>query len=365
MPSKTLPPELKNITMMEVLLTHHTEEDVWTFYVKKCEELFEFESIIHNARERWISKVFEKNPYTNHNWRKGKPSRLQKDGWLKYLNEAEVQKYHELAYLPRDLHVCNRALKWEEKEDFHQLVFDVEKTYKLFSDDGEFQLYEANRFREAKEKWETDDAVWIQEQKDLNYHKSSHRPKGWKENWWNNIGEEEKAWYSRGPVDFEFHEDCRFCKMEEEQRIKKEKEEREYQERQEQQEREYHETWKRECEEKRKVEEEQRVRNTVKYTCECCKFDTTSKYVFDEHNQSRSHKAIKNLQDWYCADCETQCRTSIEWAAHINSRKHKIQIGEVEKTEDYHCEKCGYTTKHKQNFDKHCITKRHIELHKV
>jgi len=42
--------------------------------------------------------------------------------------------------------------------------------------------------------------------------------------------------------------------------------------------------------------------------------------------------------------------------------KHKIKIGEIERQTDFKCEKCKYETKLKQNWEKHCLTKGHLEM---
>jgi hypothetical protein len=55
----------------------------------------------------------------------------------------------------------------------------------------------------------------------------------------------------------------------------------------------------------------------------------------------------------------------MEYNIHIQTKKHKIAIGLLEKQTDFNCEKCNYITKLKQNYEKHILTKTHIDNHKV
>lgn len=368
MPRPTLPTELKNISMMDIVLTQHSEEDVWKFYEGVWEKLQKIDRIVRAARERWISKVFDRNPYEDHNWRKGKPTRLDKNDWVRYMSEEEMEIYYELRGFKKDLHLCDKVFKWSESEvkqiEFNEMVFDTERFFLTVSNNSEFELYETFKFNQAKTKWETDDAEWITEKKEYKKHKSHHRPKGWKEEKWKTMDEEERRWYERGTVDWEFHEECKFCVKEDEDKVRREREEKEVEERDAQKLKESNERFMREKQEaeQKQIEVLSRI-STVNHVCDLCSFHTTSKYIFDEHTRSKSHIAIKNLKDWHCSVCDTQCRTINEWNAHNSSRKHKVKAGMVEKDVDYCCKKCEYSTKLKQNFQKHLLTQGHIKLH--
>ena len=79
------------------------------------------------------------------------------------------------------------------------------------------------------------------------------------------------------------------------------------------------------------------------------------------HMDSKEHEKMELFTSLFCKDCKVQCRNKVEWQFHISTNKHKLKIGEIEKQTNFCCEKCNYNTHLKQNFDKHCLTKSHIE----
>lgn len=363
MPRPTLPNELKDIGMMEVLLTHHTEENLWDFYKNKGELVEEVTDTIRKAKDRWLEKVFDRNPYNDHNWRKGRPARLDKSNWMKYLTEEDTEKYHSLRYLMKDLHICNKVFNWAEtKPEFDDIKWSTERLFTMSSDTMEFELYENLRYNQAKEKWEEEDKEWIEEQKVITYHKTHHRPKGWKEEHWDKMDEFERNWHIRGGYDLEYHEECKYCVKEQEDKERRERELIEYEEREAKRIEEADRKWREQREAERRAKEEERARiPVVTYHCDVCNYTTQSSYLWDEHTDSRPHKTMKNMKDWYCKECEIQCRNLGDWTAHLQTKKHKYNVGEMKKQTEYHCEKCNYTTGHRQNFDKHLTTKAHLE----
>jgi hypothetical protein len=224
-------------------------------------------------------------------------------------------------------------------------------------DNQEFEVYETFRFNEAKSNWEKEDAEWIQEQKDISYHKTHHRPRGWKEKNWDSLCKEEREWNETRGLDCEYHEECKFCVREQEAIDKREREFREFEDREEQRIKESNEQWKKQQEEKYKEKQIPKETNT----CELCKFTTTSTFLWDEHLDSKTHIKLHNMKEWYCASCEVQCRSLPEWTAHLTTKKHKHTTGEIQKQMEFVCEKCDYKTHHKQNYEKHLTTKAHLD----
>jgi hypothetical protein len=350
--------------MMQVILTQHTEEDVWNYYYSKWEGIEHIHDIIRKAKNRLLDKVFDKNPYAENDWRKGKPKRINKLDWFNYLSEDEMEIFHALRDFQRDMNICNKSFKWNESKEINGILFDWEQLYATSSDTEEFELYENLRFNQSRAKWETDDAEWIADQKVISYHKANHRPRGWKEKHWKTMGEEERKWYERGIVDYEFHEDCKYCVSEAETTERRERELKEYEEKEERKLKESNEKWLREQEGKRK-EQDERLSNREEHVCDVCNYKTLSDENYEVHLESKSHIANHNAKKWFCNCCEAQCRSQLEWTVHCGSRKHKINAGELPKVEEYSCQKCNYSTKLKQNFEKHLVTNGHMKLHKV
>ena len=331
MPRSSLPSHLKNMQTMEVLLTQTTEDEVRS-HIKNLFLAFENSKDKYTKRISSVVTYFsDKNPYLNHNWKKGKPNRLHKEvgSWFG-TDENERQEYSKYNSLNKDILLISKNFDWEELDD---MKFEFEKfnSHIHTAQEDIFKL-EDMCFRQSKNKFEEENKEWVEEQKEIGKHKSCP------------FSTYELRLMEDEGKSIEEHLKCKYCKINFDRAIEISKKAREY---------EANKPLINIVFEEAKVEEVCNVK-LPELKCEDCGYKTTNKRVFEEHFKLQSHK----LASWYCKVCEVQSRTELEHKNHITTKKHEKKVnGEHE----YICEKCNYKTLLKSLFDQHNTTKKHLE----
>jgi hypothetical protein len=343
MPRVSLPSSIKNLKTFEVLLTQTTEAHLRSH----CETFFaNFEA----TREKYMSRIsdavgifLDGNPYTEKDWKKREPTRHYKDliTWFGE-DEADVQEYLSFQFFLSDLNLLSKNFQWEELED---MKYEVERFMThMYSGQKDLAQLEEMRFTQAKKQFQEENKEWIEEQKMIKIHKSSHHT-GYRLR----IKQEEGE-------NIDQHLACIYCKDDYDKEMASVQRTRDYEARQ----RELH-------------PEHYIIKNLTKtidqqvpyvrppeQSCEDCGFKTYYTSAFEAHKQESQHKRALQLKEWYCKDCDSQSRTKIEYDNHIQTSKHKKRVGELE-TVEYVCEKCNYKTLLKHLYDQHCTTKKHLE----
>ena len=377
MPRKSLCSEMKNMRSMKVSLTQTTEAEICEHLEAEYKELEPLMVEMKAEQEKMINLVFNhktNNPYSLMSWRKGSPTRLKFSQWYgdydkngdKWL-EAEMRVYA----LRDDIKLCDSVFKWSENTDMSDILFQTQK-YIDNSGGDFFNICEQICFNEAKKEWEIRDAVWIADQTLKEVHKTKHFSKQEsKERYENQLSA-----MKRGNETPEFiakflkglspdgtdtqKDDCKFCVEARNTDEKKRKEDEERDKRFAEREALFE---KRENEWlKQKALEDKEEKD--KYECECCKYSTFSGEAFDFHLESKEHAKMESLTKYFCKSCGVQLRNQMEYTIHTQTKNHKIAVGEIEKIIEYRCDECEYITKLKQNYDKHCLSKAHIEKQK-
>ena len=336
MPRSSLPSHLKNMQTMEVLLTQTTEDEVRS-HIKNLFLAFENSKDKYTKRISSVVTYFsDKNPYLNHNWKKGKPNRLHKEvgSWFG-TDENERQEYSKYNSLNKDILLISKNFDWEELDD---MKFEFEKfnSHIHTSQEDIFKL-EDMCFRQSKNKFEEENKEWVEEQKEIGKHKSCP------------FSTYELRLMKDEDKSIEEYLKCKYCKINFDRAIEISKKAREYEANKPLINFSY--------EEPTKIEPEVKLPNIV---CEDCGYKTTNKIRFQEHLNEPQHKRIAQLKEWYCEVCLVQCQSRVKHDEHLDSPKHKKNIGEIKKP-IYTCELCEYTTSTKHHYDQHLESKKHIE----
>jgi len=346
MPRKSLPAKIKSLQGFNVILMHTTEEEIKIYIniaAKKFEEYFD---LINARQNSMLKKVIEENPYTGLSFRKP-IEHLDFSDWMGNDKEKWFSMMKLIIEFSHDFAVCVEVFKWEEPE----IAFMIERYGNLGDKEKEFNMFEKLRAKQARDEWKIRDAEWIKENLEKEKHKN-HKSKAEWEIEFKKIEEEMgldflKRWFPEGIPNTE--ETCVYCIN----KARQLKEAEEYGRQMEQENQKKDEEWK-------KQKESERT-EMQKMTCECCNFSTFSDEAYEMHMESKEHEKTELFSSLFCKHCEIQFRNKIELNMHNQTKKHKYAAGILEKQTEFHCEKCEYKTNLKQNFDKHCLTKSHIE----
>jgi hypothetical protein len=365
MPRPVVPVKCKEMRTMNVNITQTTEEEIKTHMEEQYKKFCSESSEIKKKQDEFLSYIYE-NGYTKFNsWRTKTPKRYEWEEWagskISYYNEM-IMKHFDYKYdLKLYLESFNKDLVDIECDP---LYFDVHfKHHYEISVPDEFKFLESARYKEAKAKWEIEDATWINERNEKRTHDSKHHSVEYHEEMIKklelNYGPCREHYIQRDGINGALvsTEDatCKYCiiekiKREREPELKRLQEERERLE-EERQEESY-----RKWQEQKDLEKQ----NRELYECDLCHFKTYNDTEYEKHEESKEHKKMEELRKFYCSDCNIQTRNQMELNIHKQTMKHKIKIGEIEKQTDFKCEVCNYETKIKQNWDKHILTKLHI-----
>ena len=342
MPRVSLPSSLKKLKTYEVMLTQTTEADLRSH----CQSFFaNFEAKQHKYMSRISNAVgmfLDGNPYEDRDWKKHTPIRHYKDllTWFGD-DEEEMQEYIAFLMFLSDVNIFAKHFQWEELDD---VKFEVE-TFMTYMSSGQEDLrkLEEHRFAQAKKKFEEDNKEWIEDQRLLKVHKSSHHS-----------GHFLRVKAEDGE-NIDEHLACVHCKLDYEYEVERTKSIREYEARQRELHPEFYET---EIKPKQETVFVPCVAS-VEQTCEDCGYKTKFPAAFNVHKHQPDHKRAVQLKEWFCKTCEVQSRTELEYKNHILTKKHEKRVnGETE----YSCEKCNYTTLLKHLYEQHCSTIKHKEM---
>lgn len=369
MPRHTLDRWVYKINTMDVCLTKHKENDIYTHMVKmhkKAEELFEK----YDGKYRAILKEFndeQTHIYARYNWRQGEPSRFWKknaESWyLTDIGDDEREfvaiEYFSLFHIYADFMVCDKYInEWnEEKPDWNTMVHEVTTFHNTLKDVADsIKLYEEMDFVKYKALWVAKDKEWIDEQAYKKEHSKTHpvieRPSP------TNLDVEPQPYPSQ-PL----RDDCIYCKQHWEEMKPKYELSVQVWSKNKQEQIEWETEQKLESQ-KSKQTREQRAKayeqwlvkqDPINLHCDHCEYEANDDDEFDEHMKSEEHKKKSR----FCKVCNLQCRNDADYAYHIETTKHKKNAGLIEKVKIYKCNHCDYQTTVKCNFEKHIVAKNH------
>jgi hypothetical protein len=358
MPRQSIVPSAKDIISFNVNITQTTEEQIWENLKNKLAEIHILFEEARTRQNEMVNLVFSSNPYENCNWRNKQPKRIEFLEWTRGENKW-YDFMRSIFEIKHDIKLCLDVFSWWETkpEEASELEYEMIKLDLDYQ--REFENYEKMRYMEAKKNWEIRDAVWIAEKKARDNHNLNHKS----EEGWKSVEKriKEGYWTYDDPLEVIIKNTrdpmCKYC-------IEQNKFDKECEEKQrilEEHHRISEEEWKlqKEVERKRQIEEREL------YKCKCCEFETYDENAWDKHEDSKQHKKLLELKKIFCESCEVQCRNQTEFSIHIQTKKHKIATGKIQKQVDFKCEGCDYITQLKQNFEKHLLTKSHIEKHKL
>ena len=346
MPRKSLPAALKMMKGFNVVLSETTEEEIQD-YIRATTIKFEkcFDAI-NEKQNRFLDLVIDHNPYEGMSWRKP-VKHLEFIEWMGKEEDKYFAFMKVIMDFKHDFSLCVEVLELDEPD----IQFMIEKYGNINDKEKEFTIYEKMRAKQSHSAWEIKDAEWIVEHKLKQEHLNHKTRKEW-EIEFKKIEEEMglaflNRWFPDGIPNTD--ETCMFCIAKHNFYKKSEQVSKEHEEEQERK----NEEW------AKQKETEKQERDKLK--CECCNFSTFNSEVYDIHMESKEHQKQELISSLYCKTCKVQSRTKMEHQYHISTNKHKYATGELEKQTEFRCEKCNYTTQLKQSFDKHCLTKSHLE----
>jgi hypothetical protein len=371
MPRPVIPEVCKKMRTMEVNITKTTQEEIMAHMDEEFEKFCDEASEIKRKQNDFLDYVLENGYKKFTSWRTKSPKRYEWDEWMgdKVSHYSSmIMKHFDYKF---DLKLCLEAFNTDPDFDIecNPLYFEVfnKNSYDIGSSDV-FTFMESQRYLEAKTKWETEDAEWIRERDLKRTHDSNHHPVEYHEEQIKlleeKFGNTRESYLRRegknGVLVSSEVDNCKYCILAKKWRHDKpirEQQEAEREAKLEQEQEESDRKWKAQKE----LERKQLLESRFLYKCDLCKFETYDEQAFESHENSKEHKKIEELRKFFCEDCEVQCRNQMEYNIHIQTKKHKIKIGEIEKQIEFICTHCNYVTHLKQNYDKHLLTKGHQE----
>jgi hypothetical protein len=345
---------------MNVLITQHTESDLWNHMCGMIQRLETKGDYYYDAWNTFVNDMFHDNPYDKYalmDWRFNKVKRITDRMWRKDWTDEDNEEFMKLMSICGDLSRCDKGFAWSEtKDEFHDMKNDAEK-FRIRFDPSEFNFYETIKYDNAYKKYKSDDAEYIKERSEFRKHEDSHIPGDMPTQKISAFCFETDEKYRN--IVIEEKKTCKYCINI--AHLKKEREEAEAEH--ERKAKEDSDRWHNQQAEKRKQEEALKRRPSRMFSCEDCDYHTTSAHIFDEHMESREHEAIENLKKWKCLTCNTQSRYLREHLIHIQSKKHLKLTGQLEEEEVKHheCKACSYSTPHKQVYQTHCKSAKHLK----
>lgn len=362
MPRPTLPKCVERLTTMNVMITQHTESDLWSHMVRMNNLLEEKGDWFWEEWNNFVNDMFRSNRYMNYSvndWRCHRVKRVKVEDWRDDWNDSTMEEYMNLMGITNDLDRCNKGFKWSEtKDEFGDMQSKADKFYHHFNQD-EFSMYESMKYREAERKYKTDDAEYIKERNAFRTHEDNHISGDLPTQKISAQSYETDAKY-RNHID-EAKKVCKYCI--DLARMKKEREEAEELYLMKMNEK--NEAWQKQQAEKHKQEEAQMRRPSRMHSCDDCDYHTTSLGSYEDHMESREHKAVENRKKWYCKDCGIQSRSTQEYEFHVRSKKHLKAVGELDEeekeTQVFECKACKYSTPYKQVYQTHMKSAKHLK----
>ena len=338
MPRPSLPPNLKRLETMNVLLTKTTEEEVWahmTQFFPKYEE----------KMEEWIEAVFQvktsinESTFARWNWLKGKPKLYYKKACLHDvwdMSEQDMDDSLLMSSYARDVRKCRRTLKWDTDKEYEE----------------EFgKLWSTLDYLEMRLKGQLESLAETEEY----------------------FSFESKRAHERKKIEHETHDEkmltCVFCvekaRLEKaaEDAVALKKRRDEYEAHAKEQARLEQEALAieqaKKCAEAKEEERRRQAIPAIHYNCDLCKYHTIYLGCLEEHEESKEHK----LKSYFCKLCGVQSRTENEFNFHCSTAKHRTKGGQVvaEQPEKFSCEPCSYVCGSKLLWKQHCAGKKHLQ----
>jgi hypothetical protein len=371
MPRPVIPAECKKMRTMEVNITKTTEEEIMKHMEEQFDKFCIEASEIKRKQNEFLNYILENGYKKFSSWRTRLPKRYEWEEWMgdKISHYSSmIMKHFDYKY---DLKLCLEAFNTEPEFDIEMdpLYFEVfnKNSYDITTSDV-LKFMEAQRYLEAKTKWETDDAEWIRERDLKKTHDSKHHPKEYHEEQIKLLEEKygpcKEQYIHRegkdGVLVSTEDDNCQHCIQAKKWRSDKPAREKQQAEREaklEQEQQESDRKWR----EQKELERKEMLESRHLYKCSECNYETYDEQAWEKHEDSKEHKKLTELRKYFCQDCEVQCRNQMEYNIHTQTKKHKIKIGEIEKQTEFICTSCKYTTHLKQNYDKHILTKGHLE----
>ena len=371
MPRSTLDKWTYKLKTMDICITKHKEDDIYSHMVTMYDKMKELHSKYKQKLDSIMNELQPDNKniyhYTNYNWRQGQPSRFwlkNADNWyLIDLNdddkETALAEVWSMFLMYTDFTICDKHMpEWnDEKPEWADMIYDVTRMNNDIRDSHEqIKLYENMSFLECRAEWMAKDTAWIN-QKDLEKEHRKHPciklPST------TNL-EEEPIPYPDQPL----RDDCIHCRNHWE--TIKAKYDRAMEIRNKEiQEREDYYRQKELEDQKAKLRREQQAKHYAEMlakkpkdslVCKDCQYEADDDEDLDDHLDSEEHK----MKARYCKVCNIQCRSEFEFKNHCESIKHKKNAGLIEKVKIYKCNHCDYQTTVKCNYEKHIVSKNHM-----
>jgi hypothetical protein len=354
MPRASLPSSMKTFRSFELLVTSHTEDTIWDYFVNEMKQFDELVNKYRKTKSDFIDKQIEENPYINENF-KTVVDKISQYDWIGDDSGTYINFTRKYTTMIRDFNLCLKELKWDDVEDknllIHDWIFTIESSFTLLRDNDEFNMINANNYRIAFEGWRKRNAKKLEEES--NYVK--HRFCEFRDNYPEQPIEGQHYYLLENGSRQYFNIDCSICVSKKDAYYRQ----LEYEKKQEKEQDELNEKYREEQRQKKGITKEPVYSNTV-YECEDCAFKTAYKSSFNQHQESKEHQRLMKIKSWHCDVCNVQARSNVEWTYHLNTKKHKIAIGEVTPDpQEFHCEKCDYKTHLKGNWEKHLVSKKH------
>lgn len=361
MPRPTLPKFLERMRTMNVLITQHGEDDLWANMCRMNTLLETQGNVYCEMWNEFINKMFHKNPYDKYSvndWRGHRVKRIEESKWRDDWSENDADEYMKLLSVSIDLELCNRAFNWENTKNDYADMLHTANSFRSRFDTDEFKCYELFKYNDARKRYEKDDAEYIKEKHKRAYHDEHHI-----------TGDSPPQKFSAMllQIDAEYRtrnteerKTCEYCILIELRMKEREEAEQKHIAEMEEKNR----LWREEKERQRKQEEAQMRRPSRMHSCDDCDYHTTNSSFYDDHIESREHKAVINRKNWFCKECGIQSRSMPEHEFHLKTRKHLKNCGEVsddEEVKTYECKACEYTTPYKHVYQTHCKSAKHLK----
>jgi hypothetical protein len=366
MPRASLPPALKVLKSFAVVLTKTTQEELWShfedafsWYRKRAYYLVEkIESI--------SEEIDAKNPFSNCSWRptgslSSYPTRkYESESPHEIFDDAEADRYNYLFKVRSDLERCGRLLGWADDEEYKEKFAEFisiadEVCYDLEHKIHCLAITENDAYVLAKHRWTKEHKDEIEDTRLAERHKGHKTKKEWIELF--SVDPIAARWCNSTPPNDE--DTCKYCIADKERRAI---EDRIAISRYQREQKEAEEDARRRREEEYaelEIEEERKLIQTTKHTCEMCDYTTSSGSKFDVHLASKEHITKLKLKASYCSTCDIQCKNETDLAVHNSTQKHKKKVGEIVEPTEYRCDACDYTTPNKYLYKAHCKTTTH------
>jgi len=332
MPRSSLPSALKNIKSCEVLLTQTTEEDLWTMLLSKYKVFETLKDSYVTCASNQFGELLDGNPYDHVTKIE---ERLNTPTWVQ---ENNCDQYFSFSILLRDLILCAKNLEWDQKPEFLDMQYELEKFNTMMASyqkdiEGLENIYYTKWVTKRKEERQEKERI-DRLNNPHKYHQSIH---SWEELFASKDFIPEA--YRKDSLErYEISKNCSQCQEIEAKRTQIDKLEDDI------------------AEIKKVVHTINKPYIAEKFECKDCEFETHVKSLHYSHMHSTEHRKILKLKEWFCEKCNSQSRTQTEWDNHIQTNKHLNKSD----SNEYVCEKCEYKTKLKHLYDQHCNTKKHL-----